>query len=117
MSDKAKGYVVASVVFLAVVYALFFHVTAELRRGCTRLDAVRTVTYRVLSGAERSLRNQAVDPNLSLEEKNRLKNRADAYRINTQKLLKTAAPFAIEEGSPHVDCSRAYPYPWPFSGV
>ncbi len=113
LSERLQGYLIASVVLLGITYALLFHVTDETRKGCERLDAVRAVEYRVLTGAQKSLQAQA-DVATDPAEQQRLQNRADAYSRNIQKLEDTASEYAEYPGSIHVDCTQAYGYPWPF---
>ena len=113
ISQRLQGYLIATVILLGITYALLFHVTDEARKGCERLNAVRGVEYRVLSGAEKSLQQQA-DAASTPQQQTILKSRAKEYSQYLELLLSTSAEFAPDQTKPYVDCSRAYQYPWPF---
>lgn len=113
-----KGYLIASCVFVILLYALLINQVNHSRQGCERLDQVRVVEYRVLQDAIPSIDEQAkaAVARGQMQEAAALHLRSDQY---DEYLTDLAVPLGYlsddPENSADIDCSKAYPMPEPIN--
>jgi hypothetical protein len=88
------------------------------REGCERLNTVRISLYGSYNDALKfnkyTIQNlKALDApkkELKLSEKV-----SSTYQDRANNLVISSAQYAVHKGSVRIDCSDAYPYPWPFN--
>lgn len=114
---QRAGYIVAFGLILVAIIQFYGDIAdvKQERKGCERLDTVRSGLYDleglVIKASNARLREET-DPDLRTVT---LKNR-ERYISARKSLVESVESQGIAEepGSIHADCSKAYPYPWPF---
>jgi hypothetical protein len=119
-----RGYLIAFVIFIILLYGLGLQVNSELRNGCERLDEVRSIEYDVLKGTLPSLEAQipSYEKRGETEAVEAIELRVLEYEEYIEGLINSVEPYGYFEPDNgdinnfdqlRIDCVEAYPKPAP----
>jgi hypothetical protein len=120
MTPKNTTIKLSSMIILVVIplfgylYATTVKGVDTLRTGCERTNVLRQVEYDFLVSAEQARHSAAATATTSRDVAIDVQA-ATEYRALRSALVSAVASQAKFVGSPQVDCSVAYPKPWPLN--
>jgi hypothetical protein len=108
------AYVIATIIFTAIVYVLLISTTNDLRENCNTINQERIATQKANIGTNDIVNVLEYYMNARLDgNRSKIAEGADVV-IST---IETLEDFEIETNIKLVNCKKQFPMPFPLSGL